>query len=155
MSLEQGYQYWSSKIDQPIIGDWHEMTQGRIDQFAEATGDFQWIHVDSERSAKESPYGGTIAHGFLTLSLIPLLTDDMNLGGIPVQNIKQFVNYGTNKVRFMSPVKPGNMVRSNYHIVSVEKMRRKALRVIKKVTIEIQGSAKPACVAETVTLIFF
>ena len=65
------------------------------------------------------------------------------------------MNYGTNKVRFMSPVKPGDMVRSNYHIVSVEKMRRKALRVIKKVTIEIQGAAKPACVAETVTLIFF
>ena len=79
----------------------------------------------------------------------------MNLEDIPVSDIKHFVNYGTNKVRFMSPVKPEDMVRSNYYIVSVEKMRRKALRVIKKVTIEIQGAVKPACVAETVTLIFF
>lgn len=155
MALEQGFEYWSSKIDEPIIGDWHEMTQDRIDLFADATGDHQWIHVDPVRSKIESPYGGTIAHGFLTLSIIPLLTDDMNLEDIPVAGIKQFVNYGINKVRFMSPVKPGDMVRSNYHLVSVEKMRRKALRIIKKVTIEIQDSKKPACVAETVTLIFF
>ncbi len=154
MSLEKGFEYWSSKIGEPIIGKWYEMTQDRINQFAEATGDHQWIHVDPEQSEKKSPYGGTIAHGFLTLSLIPLLTDDMNLEDIPVPDIKQFVNYGTNKVRFMSPVKPEDMVRSNYYIVSVEKMRRKALRVIKKVTIEIKGADKPACVAETVTLIF-
>ena len=140
MSLEKGFEYWSSKIGEPIIGKWYQMTQDRINQFAEATGDHQWIHVDPEQSKKKSPYGSTIAHGFLTLSLIP--------------DIKQFVNYGTNKVRFMSPVKPEDMVRSNYYIVSVEKMRRKALRVIKKVTIEIKGADKPACVAETVTLIF-
>jgi acyl dehydratase len=131
------------------------MTQDRIDKFADATGDHQWIHVDPNRAAEESPYGGTIAHGFLTLSLIPLLTDDMSPEQIPVEGIKQFVNYGSNKVRYMSPVRPGDMIRSNYHIVSVEKMRRTALRVVKKVTIEIEDLQKPACVVETVTLIFF
>ncbi len=155
MSMDHGYEYWTAKINVPVIGEWHEMTQGRIDKFAEATGDHQWIHVDPERSAKESPYGTTIAHGFLTLSLIPLLTDDMDLEQIPIEGIKQFVNYGSNKVRYMSPVKPGDMVRSNYHIVRVEKMRRTALKILKKVTIEIDGAKKPACVAETVTLIFF
>lgn len=87
MSLDQGHDYWSSKIGESVIGEWHEMTQDRIDKFAEATGDHQWIHVDPERSAIESPYGGTIAHGFLTLSLIPLLIDDMSPDQIPVEGI--------------------------------------------------------------------
>jgi len=155
MSLDQGHDYWSSKIGESVIGEWHEITQDRIDKFAEATGDHQWIHVDPERSAIESPYGGTIAHGFLTLSLIPLLIDDMSPDQIPVEGIKQFVNYGSNSVRFMSPIRPGNLVRSNYHIIRIERMRRTALRVLKKVTIEIKGAQKPACVAETVTLVFF
>jgi len=156
MSLEQGYNFWSSQIGEPVIGEWYEMTQDRIDKFAEATGDYQWIHMDPDRAAKESPYGSTIAHGYLTISLIPFLSGELASGyKPPVDGVKQYVNYGSNKVRLMNAIRPGDRIRSNYHIIKIEKMRRTALRIVKEVTIEIEGARKPACVAETVALLFF
>ncbi|MGV9860100.1 MaoC family dehydratase [Gordonia sp. NPDC003425] len=130
-------------------GDWLEITQERIDAFAEATGDHQWIHVDAER-AKAGPFGTTIAHGYLTLSLLPLLAGDI----FTVTGPKLTINYGLNKVRFPSPVPVGSRVRADAEIVSVEEGAA-GVTVVVRSTVEIDGSAKPACVAETVRVIVF
>jgi acyl dehydratase len=125
-------------------GDWMEMTQERINAFAEATGDHQWIHVDVER-AKNGPFGTTIAHGFLTLSLIPTLSR----GTTRIEGVRMAINYGLNRVRFPAPVRVGAHIRAkvkNLSIVDVED----GVHVVNEVTVEIEGEAKPACVAEQV-----
>lgn len=129
--------------------DWLEITQDRIDQFAGATGDFQWIHVDPAR-AKAGPFGTTIAHGFLTLSLIPALTGAL----VKVEGIRMGINYGLNKVRFPSPVRVGSRVRAVSKNISIEDVDG-GVQVGNQVTIEIEGQAKPACVAETVSRYYF
>lgn len=136
------------------VGPWLAITQERIDQFAEATGDFQWIHVDVERARKESRYGGTIAHGFLTVSLIPYLTESVNPDKPSIAGVKTVVNYGSNKVRFPYPVKAGMNIRARTVLADVQEIKG-GLQVIKKVTIEIDGVNKPACVAETVARYYF
>jgi acyl dehydratase len=128
------------------ISDWVAVTQERINQFAEATGDHQWIHVDVER-ATNSPFKGTIAHGFLTLSLIPLFTDNC----IRMRSVTMSVNYGSNKVRFTHPVKSGSRVRGRFTVRNVEDIQGGA-QVTMAVTVEIEGVEKPACVAEAVSL---
>jgi acyl dehydratase len=128
------------------VSDWTEVTQERVNQFAEATGDLQWIHLDVERSKKESPYGGTIAHGFLTLSLLPMLM----AGAISMPDVKMGVNYGLNKVRFPAPVPVGSRLRARMTLVSVEDIPGGA-QVTWLVTIEREGSDKPVCVAESVS----
>jgi acyl dehydratase len=128
------------------ISDWVAVTQERVDQFAEATGDLQWIHIDVERSRKESPYGGTIAHGFLTLSLLPLLMAN----AISMPDVKMGVNYGLNKVRFPAPVPVGSRVRARMHLLGVEDIEGGA-QMTWQVTIEREGSEKPVCVAESVS----
>ena len=127
--------------------DWVEITQERVDQFADATGDHQWIHVDVEK-AKEGPFGGTIAHGYLTLSLVPLLGSQVFTLDTPGAKL----NYGVNKVRFPSPVRVGKRVRAHVvlgEVVDLAAGKQMTLRY----TIEIEGEAKPACVAETVVLL--
>lgn len=124
--------------------DWMEVGQDRIDRFAEATGDHQWIHVDPER-ARSGPFGTTIAHGFLTLSLIPGLGRDLK-----VEGIKMGINYGLNRVRFPSPVKVGSRVRAVTRNLGVEDVEG-GVQVVNQVTVEVEGQEKPACVAETVT----
>ncbi len=126
--------------------DWVEISQERVNQFAEATGDLQWIHIDVERSRKESPYGGTIAHGFLTLSLLPLLMAN----AISMLDVKMGVNYGLNKVRFPGPVPVGSRVRAHMLLQAVEDIEGGA-QMTWQVTIEREGSAKPVCVAESVS----
>jgi acyl dehydratase len=126
--------------------DWVEISQERVNQFAEATGDLQWIHIDVERSRKESPYGGTIAHGFLTLSLLPLLMAN----AISMPDVKMGVNYGLNKVRFPGPVPVGSRVRAHMLLQAVEDIEGGA-QMTWQVTIEREGSAKPVCVAESVS----
>ncbi len=123
--------------------DWLEVTQERIDQFADATGDHQWIHVDREK-AKNGPFGTTIAHGYLTLSLIPGLGRDLNFEGI-----RMGINYGLNRVRFPSPVKVNSRVRAVTRNLSVEDIEG-GVQVVNQVTVEVEGQDKPACVAETV-----
>src|SRR3954463_6832339 len=127
--------------------DWMEITQERVNTFAEATGDHQWIHVDVER-AKDGPFGGTIAHGYLTLSLIPFLGSQVF--GFDTPGAK--LNYGANKVRFPHPVKVGQRIRSTVTVGDVADLPS-GKQVTLRHTIEIDGEAKPACVAETVVLL--
>ncbi len=129
--------------------DWVEVTQERVNQFAEATGDHQWIHVDISRAMEESPFGGTIAHGYLTLSLIPTLVRQV----YRIDRLKMIVNYGANKVRFPSPVPVGSRVRAGVKILSAE-TKGESTQLISRITIEREGSDKPVCVAETVAVAF-
>lgn len=136
------------------VGPWLTMTQERIDQFAEATGDFQWIHVDAERAEKESPFGGTIAHGYLTVSLIPFLTESINPEKPSVAGAKRLINYGSNKVRFPHPVKVGMKIRARTELADVQEIKG-GLQIVRRITVEIDGVEKPACVAETVARYYF
>lgn len=131
------------------VSDWVEINQERIDQFAEATGDHQWIHVDIERAKKEMPGGKTIAHGYLTLSLIPMLASQI----MRIEGVSRGINYGSNKVRFTNAVQVGSKVRGRQKLVSVE-ARSGGLQLINEMTIEIEGQDRPACIAETISLIY-
>ena len=128
------------------VSDWITITQERVQQFADATGDHQWIHLDVERSRAESPYGGTIAHGFLTLSLLPMLM----ASSVQMSDVKMGVNYGLNKVRFPAPVPVGSKLRARIVLLSVEDIAGGA-QVVWQVTIEREGGDKPVCVAESIT----
>ena len=127
--------------------DWFEVTQARINAFADATEDHQWIHIDAERAKTDSPFGGTIAHGFLTLSLLPhLAAQAYRVQG----DIKMGINYGLNRLRFVSPVPSGSRVRARFTLQAVEDVAGGAqLTVV--VTVEIEGGQKPALVAEWLT----
>ncbi|HVZ67879.1 MAG TPA: MaoC family dehydratase [Rhizomicrobium sp.] len=131
------------------VSDWVEITQDRINKFADATGDHQWIHVDVERAKKEMPGGKTIAHGYLTLSLIPWLTG----GFLKVAGVTRGINYGSNKIRFTNMVPVGSKVRARAKLLSAEP-KSGGMQLINEVTIEIQGQDRPACVAETMSLIY-
>lgn len=129
------------------VSEWLEVTQERIDLFADATGDRQWIHVDPERAAG-GPFGATVAHGHLTLSLLPFLGAQVYAFAGDVAR----VNYGLNKVRFINPVRVGSKIRNRVQLLSVEDIE-KGQRATLQHTVEIKGSDKPACVAETVVLL--
>jgi acyl dehydratase len=131
-----------------VVGhsDWVTVDQGRINTFADATGDHQWIHVDAERAA-HGPFGTTIAHGYLTLSLIPMLSADV----VKVKDARMGINYGLNKVRFPAPLPAGEKVRATFELVSVEDVDNDGVQVVSKVTIERESGGKPVCVAETVS----
>lgn len=129
-------------------GPWIEITQERIDRFAEATDDHQWIHVDPERAAA-GPFGGTVAHGYLTLSLVPALT----AGITAVDGVTMGVNYGLNKVRFPAPVPAGSRVRARVELLSVDDVPG-GVQLICRITVERDGGDKPACVAETVSRLY-
>lgn len=131
------------------VSDWVVVDQERIDRFADATGDYQWIHVDTERAARELPDGKTIAHGYLTMSLIPTLTADF----VRFENLSQTINFGCNKLRFYTPVSAGSRVRARA-VVKQVRQRAGALHIISEVRIEVEGERKPACVAETIGLYF-
>jgi len=124
--------------------DWMTVDQAMIDKFAEATGDHQWIHVDVERARKEMPGGKTIAHGYLTLSLVPRLAATLSR----VKKRSRGINYGSNKVRFITPVQAGARVRLRQRIANVEEVPG-GVRVTSEMTMEIEGQAKPALIAET------
>jgi acyl dehydratase len=132
------------------LSDWIVIEQNRIDEFAEATTDHQWIHVDTERAKRELPTGKTIAHGYLTLSLIPALTGKY----IEVRNLTRAINFGLNKVRFYTPVPSGARVRARATVLQA-RMRAGALLLTSEVRIEIENERKPACVAETLGMYFF
>jgi acyl dehydratase len=137
------------------LSDWQLVDQNMINGFADVTLDHQWIHVDVERAAKESIFGGTVAHGFLTLSLIPYLTGNVNADELPYPGLKLSVNYGMNRVRFPNPVAAGSKVRTRSKLAGVDKINDECFQVVKEVTIEIDGQTKPACVAETVSRYYF
>ncbi len=127
-------------------GEWIEIDQSRIDLFADATGDHQWIHVDPERAAA-GPFGGPIAHGFLTLSLLPALQD----GLLEVGDVAMAVNYGLDRVRFLQPVPAGSRVRASSVITNAEQTSM-GVRLSQQVTVEIEGQDKPALVADAIAL---
>lgn len=131
------------------VGAWLTVDQDRIDAFARATGDMQWIHTDPARAVKESPYRATVAHGFLTLSLLPLLTES-NAPGVFEKNypgMKLRVNYGLEKVRFPAPVVVGSRIRARTVVTGVEEVTG-GVQIAGRITVEIEGGVKPACVAE-------
>lgn len=137
------------------VGAWLEIDQQRIDDFARVTGDQQWIHVDTERASRESPYGSTIAHGFLILSLLPYLTQsnhaDYFQSNYPGMSMR--VNYGLNKLRYPEAVRCGEMIRARSVVQSVEEVSR-GVQIIYLLTIEIKDREKPACVAEQVIRVY-
>ena len=135
-------------------GDWLRVDQTRIDQFAEATGDHQWIHVDVDRSTRESPYGAPIAHGYLTLSLLPMLTSLGQDDQPRYPGVKLTVNYGLNRVRFPAAVRSGARVRARTTLKEVTDVGG-ALQLVRVVTVDIEGEEKPACVAESVSRFYF
>ncbi|MGW0043309.1 MaoC family dehydratase [Rhodococcus sp. NPDC003348] len=133
------------------VSDWIVVTQDRINQFAEATGDNQWIHVDVERAHAESPFGGPIAHGYLTLSLVPMLGWQI----FEISGSKMGINYGSNKVRFVNPVLVGSRLRLRATLLSADALPDGSLQMIIRQTMEIEGKEKPALIAETVSRVAF
>lgn len=136
------------------VGEWATIEQDRINRFAEVTEDRQWIHTDPERAAAESPFKGTIAHGFLTLSLIPRLTNAVDPKNPPYKGAKMVVNMGLNQVRFPYPLKAGRRVRATKKIIGVRAVRR-GLEVTEEITVEIENSRRPACVAQTLVRLVY
>ena len=135
---------WTGK--EVAVTDWFTVSQERIDAFAGATEDHQWIHVDRERAAEESPYGTTVAHGFLTLSLLPHLMRQ----AVEIQGMRLGINYGLNRVRFTGPVPAGSRVRARFRLDAVEDIP-KGVQTAWNVTVEREGEAKPVLVAEWIT----
>ena len=130
--------------------DWLAITQDMIDRFADVTLDPQWIHVDADRAARESPYGTTIAHGFLTLSLIPHFRQQI----AEVRGVARAINYGVNKVRFPSAVRRDVRVRGVETLLTTTRVAAGTIRLTSRFVVEVEGETKPACVAETVTMVF-
>ena len=127
------------------ISDWLTITQAQVNQFADATHDHQWIHLDQER-AKAGPFGSTIAHGFLTLSLLPCMFES----AFDIRQTRMGINYGLNKVRFTAPVPVGSRLRGHMHLLACENIDPLGLQMTWQVTVEREGSDKPVCVAESV-----
>ena len=131
--------------------EWLTITQERVNKFAEATGDHQWIHVDVERAQKESPFGGPIAHGYLTLSLVPMLAWQV----YSIENATFAVNYGSNKVRFPSPVLVGSDVQLTATLASAREVADGTVEMVVTQTVTVRDAAKPSLVAETITRVAF
>ncbi len=132
------------------IGEWYTITQQMITDFANATGDKQWIHIDEERAAKESPFKCTVAHGFMSVSMISKMLEN----AFEVKSIKMGLNYGLNKVRFPNPVLVNSQLRMISSVKSIEPLGENGVKVTVSCTIEIKGQEKPACVAEFLVALF-
>jgi acyl dehydratase len=141
-----GIEAMRAKIGEHLgYSEWHEVTQEQVNLFADATGDHQWIHVDPERAKRESPFGGPIAHGYLTLSLGPVLLGEV----VSVSGVSMGLNYGCNKVRFPSPVPVPSRIRAGATLDSLEEIAGGA-QVVMTMVFEVEGKEKPSCVAEAV-----
>ncbi len=136
------------------VSDWLTVSQELVDKFADATGDHQWIHVDPERAAKESPFGSTIAHGYLTLSLYPMLRGLVDPDKPLFPGVKNVINYGLNKLRFTNAVKVGDRIRARCKLLDAKEVKG-ALQITEQYTVEIEGQERPACVAECIMLLYF
>lgn len=128
------------------VTEWLTIEQNRIDQFAEATGDHQWIHVDPVK-AKDGPFGATVAHGYLTLSLVNYLMPQL----MTVENLSMGVNYGCDRMRFPAPVIVGSRIRGAGEVIGVENLANGSVQVVVRITVEIEGSDRPACVVDTIS----
>jgi acyl dehydratase len=155
MSQQQVHERLQAQLGQEIhCSDWLEVTQERVNAFAAATGDHQWIHTDPERAARESPYKAPIAHGYLTLSLYPMLRGLVESGSPVFPGVRQVVNYGLDKLRFPNAVLVGSRIRARCVLSRVEPVTG-GLQVTEQYTVEIEGQAKPACVAEAIMRLYF
>ena len=144
-----------NSLNQEIhVGDWVSIDQSRIDSFGSVTEDGQWIHTDPVRAELESPFKTTIAHGFLTLSLLPALTESVDPDNPQYPSAKMMVNYGINQVRFPYPVKVNNRIRARTRLTKVNPIKR-GLELVKEITMEIEGCRRPACVVESVVRLYF
>ncbi len=140
-----------SRVGQEIaVSPWHRITQEQIDRFADATGDHQWIHVDPVRAAQESPYKATIAHGYLTLSLVNWFLPQL----VVCEGMKMGVNYGVDRVRFPAAVRSGSRVRGRAEIIGTEDVPG-GVQVKIRITVEVEGGDKPACIADTLSRFYF
>jgi acyl dehydratase len=139
---------WKAHVGQQLgPSEWWTVDQAMIDKFAEATGDHQWIHVDVERAKRDMPGGKTIAHGYLTLSLVPRMAATLS----KVEKRRHGINYGSNKVRFINPVPAGSRIRLRQRIAGVEEIANNGVRITSEMTVEIEGQDKPALIAETIS----
>jgi len=144
-----------SKIGQDVhVSDWITVTQETIDMFANATGDKQWIHVDEQRAKAESPYGATIAHGYLTLSLYPMLRGLVDADKPLFPDAKNVINYGIDKLRFTNAVKVNSKIRARCTLVAAEEVKN-SIQLTEKYTVEIDGQERPACVADCIMRLYF
>jgi acyl dehydratase len=147
----QGLEGLRSLLGQHLgVSSWVVITQERIVAFAAGTGDFQWIHCDPQRCRTQSPYGTTVAHGFLTLSLCNCLVEEI----FEIEGVNMILNYGVNRVRFPAPVRAGSRVRMGCDLIGLKETRGSVQATFKQ-TFEVEGETKPACVAETMVRIFF
>jgi acyl dehydratase len=134
--------------------DWLEITQDMVNAFGKATGDMQWIHTDPERAKTDSPYGGTIAHGYFTLSLYPQLRNLVDESAPIFPGVKNVINYGLNKLRFPAPVLVGSKIRARCELVSAEEVKN-SIELIEKYSVEVEGQDRPACIAEAVMRLYY
>jgi len=155
LPLQQMYlQLHNTLGEETFIGEWFEIDQACIDQIAAVTGDGQWIHTDPVRAKQESPFKTTISQGFLTLALIPVLTNSIDPDHSVYPGGRMVVNYGLNKVHFPFPVKVGKRIRAKSRVVSLTPMKR-GLEIVREVTVEIENSTRLACVAEPIVRLYF
>lgn len=152
--IKNAYHKINERIGEEIfIGDWELIDQNRINTFAEVTGDKQWIHINTEKAKKESPFKSTIAHGFLTLSMIPRLTENLQQKKL-YSDSKLIVNYGLNQVRFPFPVKSNSKIRGRVKLISAIPLK-KSIEVVNEISIEMEGKKRFGCVAETVLRLYY
>jgi acyl dehydratase len=137
------------------VSDWLTIDQARINAFADATDDHQWIHIDEARCRTDSPYGGTIAHGYLTLSLHPLLRNLVVADKPVYPGVKNVINYGLNKLRFPAAVRAGARVRGHFELTSVAPRGDDALEIVETYSVEVEGQDRPACVAQAIMRLYF
>ncbi len=155
MALADALSFLQSRVGQEIhTSDWLTIDQALIDGFADATRDRQWIHVDPQRAATESPYGQTIAHGYLTVSLYPFLRGLVDANKPLAPGVQRVINYGINKLRFPNAVVAGSRVRAHCKLLSAEEAKG-SLELIEEYSVEIEGQERPACVAECIMRLYF
>jgi acyl dehydratase len=155
MALAEVLADLQGKVGEEVhVSDWMTVTQEVIDLFANATGDKQWIHVDENRAKEESPYGGTIAHGYLTLSLYPTLRGLVDADEPLFPGVTNVINYGLNKLRFTNAVKVGSKIRARCSVMAAEEIKN-SIQLTEKYTVEINGQDRPACVAECIMRLYF
>lgn len=155
MALNEALESLQSRVGQEIhTSDWLTIDQAMIDGFANATRDRQWIHVDPQRAATESPYGKTIAHGYLTLSLYPVLRGLVDAGKPLAPGVKRVINYGINKLRFPNAVVVGSRIRAHCTLKSAGEAKG-SIELVEEYSVEIEGQERPACVAECVMRLYF
>ncbi len=155
MALAEALTQLKAQVNQEIhLSDWLAIDQAMIDGFANATRDRQWIHVDPQRAAAESPYRKTIAHGYLTLSLYPLLRGLVDSGKPLAPGVTRVINYGINKLRFPNAVVVGSRIRAHCRLLSADEIKG-SLELVEEYSVEIEGQERPACVAECVMRLYF